>query len=107
MSGADRPIGLALGGGGALGFAHVPILEVFDELGIRPAVISGCSMGAIIGAAYAAGRSGREIAGFLHGLPSLGGETSGFGGGAQPGGDVVAEQAVGGGVDQAFGHAYA
>lgn len=67
MSG-DRPVGLALGGCGALGFAHVPILEVFDELGIRPAVISGCSMGAIIGASYAAGRSGREIAGFLHGL---------------------------------------
>lgn len=68
MSSGDRPIGLALGGGGALGFAHVPILEVFDELGIRPAIISGCSMGAIIGAAYAAGRTGREIAGFLHGM---------------------------------------
>ncbi|MCC6734666.1 MAG: patatin-like phospholipase family protein [Bauldia sp.] len=65
---ADRPIGLALGGGGALGFAHVPILEAFDELGVRPAVIAGCSMGAIIGAAYAKGESGREIAGFLHGL---------------------------------------
>jgi NTE family protein len=67
MSG-DRPVGLALGGGGALGFAHVPILEVFDELGVRPALIAGCSMGAIIGAAYAAGRSSREIAGFLHGI---------------------------------------
>jgi NTE family protein len=54
-------IGLALGGGGARGLAHVPMLEAFDELGIRPSVISGCSMGALVGAMYAAGMSGREL----------------------------------------------
>ncbi len=54
-------IGLALGGGGAKGFAHVPILEAFDELGLRPARIAGTSIGAVIGALYAAGISGREI----------------------------------------------
>ena len=54
-------IGLALGAGGARGFSHIAVLDVFDELGIRPALIAGSSMGAIIGAGYAAGMSGREI----------------------------------------------
>ncbi|MDH4440522.1 MAG: patatin-like phospholipase family protein [Rhizobium sp.] len=58
---ADPTIGLALGAGGARGFAHISVLEVFDELGIRPALIAGSSMGAIIGAGYAAGMSGRDI----------------------------------------------
>lgn len=57
-----RPrIGLALGGGGARGLAHIPILEAFDELGVKPDVIAGTSIGAIYGAAYASGLSGREI----------------------------------------------
>ena len=54
-------IALALGGGSARGFAHVPMLEAFDELGIRPSVIAGTSMGAICGAAYAAGLTGAEM----------------------------------------------
>lgn len=54
-------IGLALGGGGARGLAHVLMLEAFDELGIRPNVISGTSIGAIFGAAYASGLSARDI----------------------------------------------
>src|SRR5579871_2636661 len=54
-------IGLALGGGGARGLAHIVLLEAFDELGIRPSIIAGTSMGAIVGAAYAAGLTGREI----------------------------------------------
>jgi NTE family protein len=54
-------IGLALGGGGARGLAHIPMLEVFDELGIKPAMIAGSSAGALIGAAYAGGMSGAEI----------------------------------------------
>lgn len=58
---ADVRIGLALGGGGARGMAHVLVCEVFDELGIKPAAIAGTSIGAIIGAAYAAGVSGREM----------------------------------------------
>lgn len=48
-------IALALGGGGARGLAHVLVLEVFDELGIRPKVIAGTSIGALVGAAYALG----------------------------------------------------
>jgi NTE family protein len=59
--GEARRIALALGGGGARGLAHIPMLEALDELGVRPAAIAGTSMGAIFGAAYAAGLSGREI----------------------------------------------
>ena len=54
-------LGLALGGGGARGLAHIPMLEVFDELGIRPHRIAGTSIGAVIGAMYASGMSGRRI----------------------------------------------
>ena len=54
-------IGLALGGGSARGLAHIPMLEAFDELGLKPSVIAGCSMGALIGALYAGGMSGLEI----------------------------------------------
>jgi len=58
---ADKSIGLALGGGGARGIAHIIVLEAFDELGLKPDVISGTSIGAIMGAAYASGMPGREI----------------------------------------------
>ncbi len=55
MPGKAPRIGLALGGGGARGLAHIAMLEVFDDLGIKPAVIAGTSAGALIGAAYASG----------------------------------------------------
>jgi NTE family protein len=59
---AVRPtIALALGGGGARGLAHILMLEVFDELGIKPTVIAGTSIGAVFGAAYASGLSARLI----------------------------------------------
>jgi NTE family protein len=54
-------VAIALGGGGARGFAHVVALEAFDELGIRPVAIAGTSMGAVIGAAYAAGLEAKAI----------------------------------------------
>jgi NTE family protein len=54
-------IALALGGGGARGLAHIPVLEAFDELGLRPKIIAGTSIGAIFAAAYAAGLSGKQI----------------------------------------------
>ncbi|ADZ71846.1 patatin-like phospholipase family protein [Polymorphum gilvum] len=58
---ATPRIGIALGGGGARGMTHIPVLEAFDDLGIRPHAIAGSSIGALIGAAYAGGLSGREI----------------------------------------------
>jgi NTE family protein len=57
----EARIGLALGGGGARGLAHILILECFDELGIRPAVMAGTSIGAVIGWAYASGVPAKDI----------------------------------------------
>lgn len=54
-------VAIALGGGGARGLAHIHVIEVLDELGIRPVLISGASIGAVMGAAMAAGMTGREI----------------------------------------------
>jgi NTE family protein len=56
-----KSLALALGGGGARGIAHIAVLEVLDEMGVRPTAIAGTSAGAMIGAAYAAGMSGRDI----------------------------------------------
>lgn len=55
-------IGLALGGGGAKGYAHIPYLKALDETGIKISCISGTSMGAIIGAFYAGGMPGDKMA---------------------------------------------
>lgn len=61
-SAPEKPtIGLALGGGGARGLAHIAMLEAFDELGVRPSIIAGTSIGAIYGAAYASGLTAKEI----------------------------------------------
>ena len=59
---AVRPtIALALGGGGARGLAHILMLEAFDEIGLKPKIIAGTSIGAVFGAAYASGLSARLI----------------------------------------------
>lgn len=59
---SSRPrIGLALGGGGARGFAHIGVLQWFEEQRIPVDVIGGTSMGGVIGAAYATGMTPREI----------------------------------------------
>jgi NTE family protein len=58
---AHPTIAIALGGGGARGLAHIAILEALDELGIRPEAISGTSIGAIVGAGYAAGIEARDL----------------------------------------------
>jgi len=58
---APPRIGLALGSGGAGGLAHIAMLEVFEEQEITPERIAGSSIGAIIGALYAAGMDSAEI----------------------------------------------
>ena len=55
-------IGVALGAGGAKGLSHIAFLQALDELGVRPAVIAGTSIGAVIGGFYAAGVSGDRLA---------------------------------------------
>ncbi len=54
-------IGLVLGGGGARGITHVPVMEALDDLGLRPTAIAGTSIGAIYGAARAGGLSGADL----------------------------------------------
>lgn len=53
--GRSPKLGLALGSGGARGWAHLGVLSVLDEMGLRADVIAGCSMGALVGAAEAGG----------------------------------------------------
>ena len=60
-----RTVGIALGGGGAKGLAHISMLEVFDDLGVTPTMISGTSIGAVIGSFYASGASAAEIRAML------------------------------------------
>jgi len=54
-------IGLALSGGGARGLAHVGVLKVLEELRVPIHCVTGTSMGAIVGATFAAGRSPAEM----------------------------------------------
>ena len=56
-----KKLGIALGGGGAKGVAHVLMLEALEELGWQPYCISGTSIGAIVGALYASGNSARVL----------------------------------------------
>ncbi|MDQ7057932.1 MAG: patatin-like phospholipase RssA [Ghiorsea sp.] len=74
--GQHLKIGLALGSGSARGWAHIGVLRELEKMGIKPDVISGCSIGALVGGAYASGHfdelekwvSGltwKEIVGFL------------------------------------------
>lgn len=57
----EPSFGLALGGGGARGISHIHVIEALDELGIKPKIISGSSIGAIMGAAMASGMSGQDL----------------------------------------------
>lgn len=56
-----RRIALVLGGGGLKGFAHVGVLRALEELGVRPSVFAGTSIGALIAAAYVGGRGTEEL----------------------------------------------
>jgi NTE family protein len=60
---AKRPprVGLALGGGAARGFAHVGVLQVLEEAGIKPVLVVGTSAGSLVAALYASGRNGAQL----------------------------------------------
>ena len=60
---------LVLSGGGAKGFAHIGVLEVLDSMGVRPDIIVGTSIGAIMGALYASGYTAHEIDSLMRVLP--------------------------------------
>ena len=57
----DVKVGLVLSGGGAKGLAHVAVLKVLEETGVRVDYISGTSMGAIVGALYASGYNANQL----------------------------------------------
>ncbi len=54
-------LGLALGGGAARGFAHVGVIQVLEEAGIRPALVVGTSAGSLVAALYASGKTGAQL----------------------------------------------
>ena len=56
-----KKIGIAFGAGGARGIAHLLMIEALEELGVKPSIISGSSIGAIVGAFYAAGFTSKEM----------------------------------------------
>ena len=60
---AKRPprVGLALGGGAARGFAHVGVIQVLEEAGIRPDLVVGTSAGSLVAAIYASGKGGAQL----------------------------------------------
>ena len=66
---STEPIALVLSGGGARGLAHIGVLRVLDSLGVRPSLVVGTSMGALIGALYAGGLSGAQIDSLARGIP--------------------------------------
>jgi NTE family protein len=55
-------IGLALGGGAARGFAHIGVIQVLEEAGIKVDLVAGTSAGSLVAALYAAGRNGAALA---------------------------------------------
>jgi NTE family protein len=61
---ALRPprIGLALGGGAARGFAHIGVIQVLEEQGLRPDLVTGTSAGSLVAALWASGKGGAELA---------------------------------------------
>ena len=54
-------IGLALGGGAARGFAHIGVIQVLEENGIKPDLVVGTSAGSLVAALYASGKTGQEM----------------------------------------------
>jgi predicted acylesterase/phospholipase RssA len=62
-------LALVLSGGGAKGLAHIGVLRVLDSLGIRPDLVVGSSMGAIIGGLYASGYTAGQIDSLVRSLP--------------------------------------
>jgi NTE family protein len=86
--------GIAFGGGGARGLAHIHVIEALDELGIRPVAIAGSSIGAIMGAGMAAGLTGRDIREHAHSILTRRAEVASRMWRARPG--TVAEMMEGG-----------
>ncbi len=58
---APAVLGLALGGGAARGFAHVGVIQVLEEAGLKPQLVVGTSAGSLVAAIYASGKTGVQL----------------------------------------------
>lgn len=63
-------IGIALGGGAARGWAHIGVINALAEKGIKPDIVCGSSIGALVGAAYVAGNLDK-LSSWTHSLSKL------------------------------------
>lgn len=61
-------VALALGGGAARGFAHIGVIQVLEEAGIKPDYVVGTSAGSLVAALYASGKNGTEMARLAEGM---------------------------------------
>lgn len=61
MPEAHKTFGMALGGGGARGYAHIGVMRVLQREGFRPSAIAGTSMGSLVGAFFAAGLEADQV----------------------------------------------
>ena len=70
VSTVKRPprVGLALGGGAARGFAHIGVIQVLEESGLRPDLVVGTSAGSLVAAIYASGRNGAQLQHIAEGM---------------------------------------
>jgi NTE family protein len=82
-------IGLALGGGAARGFAHIGVIQVLEEAGIKPELVVGTSAGSLVAAMYASGKSGAEL-----GVLALGMDESALTDWSFPGRGVIRGEAL-------------
>ena len=70
MTDGKPAIGLALGSGAARGWAHIGVIHALEEVGIRPSMVAGCSIGALVGSGYASG-SLDKLEQWVRGIRSL------------------------------------
>jgi NTE family protein len=70
-----KTFALALGGGGARGLAHIAVIEALEEMGAKPIAIAGTSIGALVGAGYAAGMTAKDMRRHVLGIAHNPGET--------------------------------
>ncbi|MFG6440482.1 patatin-like phospholipase family protein [Roseateles sp. LKC17W] len=61
-------LGLALGGGAARGFAHIGVIQVLEEAGIKVDLVAGTSAGSLVAALYASGKTGKEMQTLAEGM---------------------------------------
>ena len=67
---APKPprLGLALGGGAARGFAHIGVIQVLEENGIKVDLVAGTSAGSLVASLYASGKTGKEMQALAEGM---------------------------------------